>query len=100
MRVFAGPFVKGAGMNASPPDYAPFVGGAFLVVMILVGLAFLVLTIVIWCMIFKRAGYPSLLGLLMFVPLANFVMLLILAFSKWPVQRELEAYKHAAPADR
>ncbi|OFW58576.1 MAG: hypothetical protein A2W01_02455 [Candidatus Solincola sediminis] len=47
----------------------------------------------IWWMIFKKAGYGGAMGLLMFIPIVNFIMLLILAFGKWPVLRELEQYK-------
>ncbi len=32
----------------------------------------------------------------MFVPIANFILLLVLAFGKWPIQRELEALRQQA----
>jgi len=41
--------------------------------------------------IFEKAGYPGVLGLLMAVPFVNFVVLLFLAFSDWPVLRQLRA---------
>ena len=41
--------------------------------------------------IFEKAGYPGVLGLLMLVPIVNFVVLLFLAFSDWPVLRQLRA---------
>lgn len=44
----------------------------------------------IWWKIFKKAGYSGALGILMFVPILNFILLLILAFSKWPVIKQLE----------
>ena len=43
--------------------------------------------------IFSKAGYPGLLCLTMIVPLLNIVMLLFLAFSEWPVLKELKALK-------
>lgn len=36
-------------------------------------------------MIFKKAGFPAFLGVLMVVPLLNIVLLYILAFSRWKV---------------
>jgi uncharacterized membrane protein len=43
--------------------------------------------------IFSKAGYPGLLCLTMIVPLLNVIMLLFLAFSEWPVLKELQALK-------
>ena len=40
-----------------------------------------------------KTGYSGALGLLYFVPIANFVFLLVLAFSEWPVHRELKSLK-------
>jgi hypothetical protein len=56
---------------------------------VIVSLIFLLFTILIWFMIFKRTGMNPWLSLLMLVPIANFIMLLILAFTEWPVQRAL-----------
>lgn len=39
--------------------------------------------------IFQKAGYTGVLSLLMLVPLANIFMLYFLAFSNWPIEREL-----------
>jgi len=41
-----------------------------------------------WWKIFSKAGYHGALGLLMLVPLANIIMLAILAFSEWPIHKE------------
>jgi hypothetical protein len=35
--------------------------------------------------IFKKAGFPAPLALLMFVPMVNFVLLYFVAFAKWNV---------------
>lgn len=40
--------------------------------------------------IFSKAGYSGALSLLMLIPLANIVLILILAFSKWPIEKKLE----------
>ena len=52
-----------------------------------------VLTIVIWWKIFSKAGWSGALGLLMLVPIVNFIMAFYVAFATWPIQRELEALK-------
>ena len=38
-----------------------------------------------------KAGYSGPLSLLMLIPLANFVVLLIFAFTKWPIEQRLAA---------
>lgn len=58
-------------------------------------LAMAILTAVIFCKIFSKAGYHWALGLLMLIPIANLIMLCILAFGQWPIQRELEILKQA-----
>jgi len=45
-----------------------------------------------WWRVFRKAGYHGALGLLMLIPLVNFLMLMILAFSAWPIHGQ------AAPA--
>jgi hypothetical protein len=42
----------------------------------------LIVVIPYW-MIFKKAGFPAFLGILMVVPLVNIVLLYVLAFSQW-----------------
>jgi heme/copper-type cytochrome/quinol oxidase subunit 2 len=61
-----------------------------LIVAIVVGVLVILFLFSIWWKIFKKAGYSGALGLLMFIPIINFILLFILAFSKWPVQRQLE----------
>ena len=58
------------------------------VAMIIIGIK-----ILIFCKIFSKAGYSWALGLLMLVPIANIVMLFVLAFAEWPVQRELRSFR-------
>lgn len=40
--------------------------------------------------IFQKAGFPRMLSLLMLIPIVNIGMLFLLAFTKWPIERELE----------
>jgi hypothetical protein len=55
----------------------------------LVGLVGFIFAIIVYWRIFAKTGYSGALGLLMFVPIANIVMLCILAFGEWPIYREL-----------
>jgi len=54
----------------------------FLPLVILIGS--LIVVIPHW-MIFKKAGFPPFLGILMVVPIVNLVLLYVLAFSEWKV---------------
>ncbi len=45
--------------------------------------------VIIYWRIFSKAGYSGAMGLLMFVPIANIVVLCILAFGNWPIYKEL-----------
>jgi hypothetical protein len=47
--------------------------------------------------IFSKAGYPGVLGLTMLVPLLNVIMVLFLAFSEWPVLKELQGLRRKSP---
>jgi len=70
------------------------------VVLLILGLVF-----AIYGQIFHKAGYSRLWCLCIVVPLVNLVVLLWLAYSKWPVEIELERLRMAqaqspAPAPR
>ena len=77
----------------SSPDVAPVFGMMLIVLMIFMGLFITVITAIVYCMIFSKAGYCWALGLLMLVPIANIIMPLVLAFGDWPVRRELRLLK-------
>ena len=69
---------------------------AYGLVFTIIGLGLLVLTIVVYWKIASKAGYNGALALLMFVPLANLIMLLIFAFSEWPIEQQLRALRGGA----
>lgn len=71
-------------------------GALFAGVGLIIFLVALVAGLLIWGMIFSRAGYSFAMALLMFIPLVNFIWLLIFAFSRWPVQKELDGYRRSA----
>jgi hypothetical protein len=43
--------------------------------------------------IFAKAGYPGIMSFAMIVPLLNIIMLFFLAFSEWPILKELKALR-------
>lgn len=63
-------------------------------------LGFFVLMGWIWWRIFKKAGYKGALGLLCLIPIANIIMLAILAFKEWPITKaqSIEARPSSLPA--
>jgi glucan phosphoethanolaminetransferase (alkaline phosphatase superfamily) len=75
------------------PDLAPAVGFVFVLFFLLVGLLMAILMVWVYCRIFSKTGFCWALGLLMFVPIANIIMLFVLAFADWPVLRELRQLK-------
>ncbi len=53
-------------------------------------LGFGLLTAVVWWRILSKTGHPGVIGLLMWIPLVNFILLFWLAFSEWPIERRLQ----------
>ncbi len=69
-------------------DQGPAVGELIIIAVVL--LVVVVCYIIPFWRICSKAGYPGALALLMFVPLANIVLLFFLGFSKWPIEKRLE----------
>lgn len=65
----------------------------YFIFMIPVVMIIVAVKILIFCKIFSKAGYSWALGLLMLVPIANIIMLFVLAFAEWPIQRELRSFR-------
>lgn len=57
---------------------------------LVVGIILLLITLIPWWMIFRKAGYSEALGCLMVIPILNLIMLFYLAFAEWPIERELK----------
>ncbi len=77
-----------------PGQYTPrIVGPGLGVAEIIIVFAILALVILPYWKIFSKAGYSGGLSLLMLVPVLNAIMLFFLAFSKWPIEQELERLK-------
>jgi hypothetical protein len=65
------------------------IGPIEITIILLVG----ILPAIAFWKIFAKVGYPGALGLLLLIPLVNLVMFFFLAFSKWPILKELEALR-------
>lgn len=65
----------------------------FVVVYVLVALALLAFSIWIYWRIATKAGYQGALSLLMLIPLVNLIILLIFAFTEWPIETELKSLR-------
>lgn len=59
-------------------------------VLIVIYLAVLVVSIIAAVKVLNKAGYSGWWVLITFIPLVNLVMLLVFAFSEWPVVREVK----------
>lgn len=73
-------------MEHPGPEIVSVFAGIFVLFMVLVVTA---VSALVYCMIFRKAGYSWALGLLMLVPIANLIMPFILAFGDWPIHREV-----------
>ncbi len=79
------------------PNMAPVFSIVFFLFMIPTVLIIVAVKVLIFCKIFSKAGFSWALGLLILVPIANIVILFVLAFAEWPIQRELSSYKQQNP---
>ena len=73
------------------PNPAPSALG--LMCFVIFFLAILVFQIWIMGTIAKKAGYSFWMGLLMLIPIANLIVLIMFALTKWPIEQELEHYR-------
>ena len=56
----------------------------------------IIFAVIIYWRIFSKAGYSGALSLLMFVPIANIIVLCVLAFGNWPIYKELNFLRQQA----
>ncbi len=77
----------------SLPHIAPALAIFFVLAALLVGGVGTILLVWAYCRVFSKAGFSWAMGLLMLVPLANAFVPFILAFSEWPIQREIRTLK-------
>lgn len=74
------------------PQIVPLLGGCFGICVVL---AISIFFAAVYCKIFAKAGFHWAMGLLMFVPVANLIVMLVLAFCEWPIQREIHMLRQA-----
>lgn len=67
----------------------------FIIVLVILGM--MVIALVPWFFIYKKAGFSPAMGCLMFIPVVNIIMLFVLAFSQWPIERDLENARIGIP---
>jgi hypothetical protein len=72
----------GPGCLIAAPIIIVFIlmGGLFITAVLLV-------QIFLWWRVFSKAGYSGAFGLLFLVPFGVLIMLFILAFSQWPINK-------------
>lgn len=69
-------------------------GGGLIFILYVV---FTVMAVVAVVKILSKTGYSGWWALFAIVPVVNIAMLLVFAFATWPVEREIEAARHAVP---
>jgi len=62
-----------------------------------IGLAVIVFTIFVYWKIATKAGYNGALSLLLFVPLVNIVIIIMFAFTRWPIEDALARARQLPP---
>lgn len=64
---------------------------------ILVALAIGALSVACWWRVFKRIGWPPPLSLVTVVPLASLATLVMVAFTRWPIDEQLDRLRVRSP---
>ena len=57
----------------------------------LFGVCMSVVMVIPYWKIYSKTGQPGAMALLQLIPLVNVVMLYVLAFSEWPIEREMKS---------
>ena len=70
-------------------------GTAFIAIYGIFSLAVFVFSIYVAWRIFSKAGYSGARSLWMLVPIANIIIIIMFAFSEWPIQREINQLRQA-----
>lgn len=81
--------------NYNTTSVGAYFAGAFLFSLI-IGLIALIFAIIIYWRIFSKAGYSGARSLLMLIPVVNLIIIIMFAFSEWPIQRELNQLRQTA----
>jgi heme/copper-type cytochrome/quinol oxidase subunit 2 len=63
---------------------------------LIVSLAAVIFAIIIYWRIASKAGYNGAMSLLLLIPIVNLIILIMFAFSEWPIQKELNQLRAMA----
>lgn len=75
----------------SAPDSGAAFGFAVVVTLII-----LAISVVLHWHIATKCGYPGWYGLGMYIPLVNIILVVVFAFSEWPIERERNLLRRMA----
>ena len=75
-----------SGMNGA--GLAAFFGAYFIFVLVVC-----VIAIIIYWRIAMKMGYPGWYSLGLLIPLLNLILIILVAFTEWPIERELKALR-------
>ena len=70
--------------------------GAFFAAYAIFLLIILVISIIIYWRIATKAGYPGAYSLLLLVPIVNLIVIIMFAFTEWPIERDVKALRGGA----
>ena len=68
---------------------------AVLAIIAVFGIGMAAVMVIPYWKIYTKTGQAGAMALLQLIPLVNIVMLYVLAFSEWPIEREMRAAKEA-----
>ena len=68
-----------------------------LMIVLVISLVIGIISMLPWFFIYRKAGYHPAMGCLMFIPLVNLIMMFILAFMEWPIERDLKDLRASRP---
>ena len=80
-------------MEPNFEQLAPLLSIGIIITIAILTLIGVAIAIILWCKIFSKTGHSWALGLLMLIPFGNAIMMLILAFSDWPILKEIRELK-------
>ena len=85
--------------NLNGTNLNSLVGGSLTAFLVGIGVSLLI-TIIIWWVIFAKAGYPGALSILMIIPIVSLIVFLVFLFGNWPVRKEVQALRQQVQALR
>lgn len=84
-------------MNSSDTAAATGLVGGMVLIIIIVALAVTVFYVWVFWRVFAKAGMNGALGLICLVPIGPLICMLILAFTRWPIEDALAAHGGGMP---